>query len=148
MMNYWLSISGLKGSVTCTSWVTHLINNLGLLENTYVTFIDTPRQILGYTFFNKAYMLKKGKNRNTVMMYKSYTNEYELLDRTLGLYVVKNFIFGLQKLGPAVGRSTSARFIRNQNPRYQGKDTAPLEPAFTNYFGFDQAGPSQAHHPG
>jgi hypothetical protein len=41
--------------------VTRLVNNLGLLENANVTFIDTPRQILGYTFFNKAHMLKKGK---------------------------------------------------------------------------------------
>jgi hypothetical protein len=58
MMNYWLM---LKGSVTCTSWVTHLVNNLCLLENANVTFIDTPHRILGYTFFNKAHMLKKGK---------------------------------------------------------------------------------------
>jgi hypothetical protein len=96
----------------------------------------------------KAHMLKKEKNRNTVMMYKSYTNKYELPDQTLGLYVVENFIFELQKLGPAVGRNTSAYFIRNQNPRYQGEDTAPPELDFTNYFGFDQAGPSQVHHLG
>jgi hypothetical protein len=76
------------------------------------------------------------------MMYKSYTNKYELPDRTLGLYVVENFIFELQKPGPAVGRSTSARFTRNQNPRYQGEDTTPSEPAFPNYFRFDQRGPS------
>jgi hypothetical protein len=31
------------------------------------------------------------------MMYKSYTNEYELPDQTLGLYVVENFVFELQK---------------------------------------------------
>jgi hypothetical protein len=128
--------------------VTHLVNNLGLLENANITFIDTPRQILGYTFFNKAYMLKKEKNGNMVMMYKSYTNEYELPDRILSLYVVENFVFELQKLGPAVGKSTFARFTRNQNSRYQGEDTAPPKPAFTNYFGFVQAGPSQAHHPG
>jgi hypothetical protein len=53
MMNYWLM---LKGSVTCTSWVTHLVNNLCLLENANVTFIDTPHRILGYTFFNKAHI--------------------------------------------------------------------------------------------
>jgi hypothetical protein len=44
-----------------TSWVTCPINNLGLLDNANVTFIDTPHQILGYTFFNKAHMLKKRK---------------------------------------------------------------------------------------
>jgi hypothetical protein len=50
--------------------VTHLVNNLGLLENANVNFIDTPRQILGYTFFNKSHMLKKGKNGNTVDVQK------------------------------------------------------------------------------
>jgi hypothetical protein len=61
----------------------------------------------------KPICLKKGKNENTVMMYKSNTNEYELSNRTLGLYVVENFVFELQKPGPAIGRSTSARFTRN-----------------------------------
>jgi hypothetical protein len=35
---------------------------------------------------------------------------------------------------------------RSQNPRYQGEDATPSEPAITSYFGFDQLGPSYAHH--
>jgi hypothetical protein len=42
--------------------------------------------------------------------------------------MVKNFVFELYKLGLAIGKSTSAHFTRNQNPRYQGEDTAPPEP--------------------
>jgi hypothetical protein len=79
MMHHWLTIPGLKGSVTYTSWVT-LANGLGLLETANITYIDTPHRILGYVYFNKAHMLKKGKNGKTVMMYKDYTNEYELPD--------------------------------------------------------------------
>jgi hypothetical protein len=45
-----------------------------------------------------------------------------------------------------VRRSPSARITRNKNPRYQGEDATPLEPAFTSYFGFDRPGPSHAHH--
>jgi hypothetical protein len=86
------------------------------------------------------------RNRKIVMMYKGYTNEIELLDRSLGLYVVENFVLEFQKLGRQVGRSPSARMTRNQNPRYQGEDATPPEPAFTSYFGFDQPGPSHAHH--
>jgi hypothetical protein len=40
-------------------------------------------------------MLKRGKNGKNVMMYKDYTNKFEMLDRNLGLYVVDSFIFDL-----------------------------------------------------
>jgi hypothetical protein len=80
------------------------------------------------------------------MMYKGYTKEIELPDRTLGLYSVENFVFDLQKLGQAIGRSPSARITRNPNPRYQGEDAALPEPVFTSYFDFDRPGPSHAHH--
>jgi hypothetical protein len=52
------------------------------------------------------------------MMYKGYINEIELSDRTLGLYVMKNFVLELQKPGQGVGRSPSARMTTNQNLRY------------------------------
>jgi hypothetical protein len=80
------------------------------------------------------------------MMYKGYTNEIELLDRTLSPYVVENFVLELQKPGRGVGRSPSACMTMNPNPRYQGEDATPPEQAFTNYFGFDQPGPSHVHH--
>jgi hypothetical protein len=59
---------------------------------------------------------------------------------------MENFVLELQKLGRGVGRSPSARMTRNQNPRYKGEDATPPEQAFTSYFGFDQLGPSHAHH--
>jgi hypothetical protein len=58
----------------------------------------------------------------------------------------ENFVLELQKPGREVGRSPSARMTRNQNPRYQGEDTTPLELVFTSYFGFDQPRPSHVHH--
>jgi hypothetical protein len=95
MLHYWLSIPGLKGDVWCTSWVTHLAINLGLLANATITYITTPRWIIDYVYFNKAHMLKRGKNGKTVMMYKDNTNEFEMLDRNLGLYVMEFFVFDL-----------------------------------------------------
>jgi hypothetical protein len=86
------------------------------------------------------------RNRKIVMMYKGCINEIELPDRTLGLYVVENFVLELHKPGRGVGRSPSTRMTRNQNPRYQGEDATPPEPAFTTYFGFDQPGLSHVHH--
>jgi hypothetical protein len=69
MMTHWLEILGLTGDVWCTSWVTHLAKNLGLLANASITYIDIPRWIIDYNYFNKAHMLKKGKDKKIVMMY-------------------------------------------------------------------------------
>jgi hypothetical protein len=43
MMTHWLEIPRLMGDIWCTSWVTRLAKNLGLLENASITYIDTPR---------------------------------------------------------------------------------------------------------
>ena len=36
--------------------------NLGLLEIAYVTYIDVPRWLIDYDYFNHAHMLKKGRD--------------------------------------------------------------------------------------
>jgi hypothetical protein len=146
MVHYWLTIYGLKkGGVTCTSWVTCIANGLGLLDNANIAYITTPRQVIDYSFFHHAHILKI-RNRKIVMMYKWYINEIELLHWTLGLYGMENFVLELQKPGLGVERSPSTRMTRNQNPRYQGEDANPPEPVFTSYFGFDQPGSSHVHH--
>jgi hypothetical protein len=125
--------------------LTRLANGLGLLDNANIAYITMPRRVIDYSFFHHAHILKM-RNRKIVMMYKGYTNGIELPDRSLGLYVVENFVLELQKPGREVGRSPSACITRNQNPRYQGEDGTPPEPAFTIYFGFDQSGSSYARH--
>jgi hypothetical protein len=95
MMHYWLTIPRLKGDVWCSSWVTRLARNLGLLANATVTYITTPRWIVDYVYFNKSHMLKRGENGKTMMMYKDYMNDFELLDKNLGLYAVESLVFDL-----------------------------------------------------
>jgi hypothetical protein len=136
MMHYWLTIPRLKGDVWCTSWVTRLARNLGLLANDTITYITTPRWIIDYVYFNKAHRLKRGKDGKTMIMYKDYINEFEMLDQNLGLYVVEP------------RRSASTKFTHNSNSRYRDEDTASAGLAFTSYTGFDQAGPSMIHHLG
>ena len=69
-------------------WNPRIARNLGLLANTSITYIDSPRWIIDYGYFNHAHMLKKGKDGKIVMMYMDYINEFPLPDRNLGLYVV------------------------------------------------------------
>ena len=113
MMNHWLEIPGLKGDVGCTSLVTRIARNLGLLANASITYIDSPRWIIDYVYFNHAHMLKKGKDGKIVMMYMDYINEFPLPNWNLGLYVVDSFVFDLQKIEQAPRRSASTRITRN-----------------------------------
>ena len=80
MMNHWIEIPSLKGDVGCTSLVTRIAKNLGLLENASVTYIDVPRWLINYDYFNHAHMLKKGRDRKLVIMYEDYRTEFPLLD--------------------------------------------------------------------
>jgi hypothetical protein len=99
MVHYWLTIPELKrGAVTCTLWVTRIANGLGILDSAVIAYINTPCRIIDYSFFSQAHILRK-RNRKIIMMYKGYTNEIELPDRTLGLYSVENFALDLLKLG-------------------------------------------------
>jgi hypothetical protein len=41
MMTQWAEIPRLKGAIGCTSLVTRIAKNLGLLENACVTYINT-----------------------------------------------------------------------------------------------------------
>ena len=113
-MKKWKEIPDLKGDVGCTSLVTRIAKNLGLLENVFVAYIDDILHcLIDYESFNQAHMLKKGKNRNPIKMYMDYTNKIPLAGQTLGLYAVQSFVFDLQKKEVAPRWSASARLTRN-----------------------------------
>ena len=63
MMNQWNEVSYLKGDVGCTSLVTRIAQNLGLLKNASLSYIDDiDRWYIDYEYFVKAHMLKKNNN--------------------------------------------------------------------------------------
>ena len=86
MMKQWKEIPNLMGDVGCTSLVTRIAKNLGLLENASVAYIDDiPHWLINYEYFVQAHILKKKKDGKLVMMYMDYTNEILLPDQNLGL---------------------------------------------------------------
>ena len=76
MMTQWAKIPRLNEDIRCTSLVTRIARNLGLLANASITYIDSPWWIIDYGYFNHAHMLKKGKDGKIVMMYMDYINDY------------------------------------------------------------------------
>ena len=134
MMKQWKEIPELKGDVGCTSLVTHIAKNLGLLNNSSIAYIDDiPHCLIDYEYFNQAHIFKKGKNGKLVMMYMDYTNEIPLPNQNLGLYAVQSFVFDLQTKEAMPCWSASAGLTRNPQPRYHGNDSIPEGPTFTSY---------------
>ena len=93
MMNQWKEVFELKGDVGCTSLVTRIAQNLGLLKKASLSYIeDINRWYIHYEYFFKAHMLKKNNNGQLVMMYLGYTTEILLSDQNLSLYAVNSYL--------------------------------------------------------
>lgn len=73
MVDHWLTISDLVGDIECTSLVTRIANNLGLLTNASVTYLSELRGYIDYGYFSKAHMLRRKKNGDgTTQLYMTY----------------------------------------------------------------------------
>ena len=113
MMRHCLEVFSLTGDVECTSMVTRIAQNLGLLNNASLSYIDTERWYIDFEYFRQAHMPKKRNDGQLVMMYLGYTNEIPLPNQDLGLYDVNSFTFDLQVKEAAPHRSVSARLTHD-----------------------------------
>ena len=59
MMHQWLVVFTLTGDAKCTYLVTRTTQNLGLLNNALISFIDEERLYIDFEYFWQAHMLKK-----------------------------------------------------------------------------------------
>jgi hypothetical protein len=59
MMHQWLDVFTLTGDVECTSLVTWIAQNRGLLKNALISFIDEQCLYIDFEYFYQAQILKK-----------------------------------------------------------------------------------------
>ena len=59
MMRHYLEMFSLTGDVECTSRVTRIAQNLGLLNNASLSYIDTEHWYIDFEYFRQTHMLKK-----------------------------------------------------------------------------------------
>jgi hypothetical protein len=60
LVAHWQAIPSFTvGAVGCCSIVTRIVDQLNLLDGTYLTFIEEHRPIIGYDHFSQARMLKR-----------------------------------------------------------------------------------------
>jgi hypothetical protein len=145
MLNYWIIVPSMrKCNISFTSWITHIAAGLNLLQNATLTCILDIRRIIGYDFFFHAHMLKRS-NTKIIMIYKNFTNEYELPNRELGIYFVQTYTFLDSRA--IIGRCTSTCISgRTSRPNYTGADLTPLGTAYFHFIGFDEPGTSHEPH--
>jgi hypothetical protein len=51
LVEHWLSFPNLVGDISCTSLITRRVDDLGILGYATIISIDTPRKIIGYSYF-------------------------------------------------------------------------------------------------
>jgi len=95
MMHQWLEVFTLTGDVKCTSLVTRIAQNMGLLNNALISFIDEQRLYIDFEYFHQAQILKKREDGRIIIMYRGYTTEILLPNQNLCLYIVESFTFDL-----------------------------------------------------
>ena len=113
---HWLEVFNLTGDIECTSLVTRIAQNMGLLNNASVSYITEEHLYIDFKCFRQAHMLKKRNDGQLVMMYLGYTTEIPLPNRNLGLYIVNSFTFDLQVKEAAPRRSASTRLSHAPQP--------------------------------
>jgi len=79
MIDYWLGTFQRDEYVECTSLITRLARNMGLLDRDLINYIPIDRVTLDYDHFFQAHMMKLDQDDDTyIMTYRGCVNEIRL----------------------------------------------------------------------
>jgi hypothetical protein len=59
LVEHWLSFPNLVGDIRCTSLITRIADDLGILVDATIINIDTPREIISYDYFRQGRWVKR-----------------------------------------------------------------------------------------
>ena len=74
------------GPIECTSLVTRIISNMGILEGNLIRFIEDDRVLIDEFYLDQGHILKKGPNDSLVFFSLGYSNEIQLPNTEYHLY--------------------------------------------------------------
>jgi hypothetical protein len=117
LVEHWLSFPNLIGDVSCTSLITQIDNDLGILGDATIITIDTPFEIIGYDYFRQARWVKKIQEK---MHYIHNKSAIPLPNPGLGIHSVQSFLINEQ-----------AQLVQQQPPRTSARSSS------SNYAGAD-----------
>lgn len=140
LVEHWLSLPTLVGDISCTSLITRLASDLGLLgDNTTIIEINTPREILGYDHFRQGRWIKREREQ---YYYLFGGDAIPLPNPGLGVYAVQSFLLNMQAQPIYHHPSTSTRASTSH---YAGADHIPEGAAYQSYEGFVPQQPRRAY---
>ena len=119
----------MMGTIECTSFVTRIASNMGILDGNPVPFIEDPRALIDETYLVQGHTLKKGPDDSLVFFSLGYANEipfpnagYHLYNcRSLTMPLVPHEESRMHSLSGLPGRYTRSRTRREglQQPQPQ-----------------------------
>jgi hypothetical protein len=93
LVEYWLSFPDLVGDISCTSLITRIADDLGILGDATIIDIDTPREIIDYDYFRQGRWVKRIQEK---LHYIHNKNAILLPNPRLGIYSVQSFLINEQ----------------------------------------------------
>jgi hypothetical protein len=93
LVEHWLSFPNLVGDVSCTSLITQIADDVGILGDATIISIDTPREIISYGYFHQGRWVNKIQEK---LHYIHNKSALPLPNPRLGIYFVQYFLINEQ----------------------------------------------------
>ena len=85
MVKQWLTNFRMTGAIECTSLVTRIASNMGILDGN-IPFIEGPRALIDEAYLVQGHTLKKGPDDSLIFFSLGYANETPLPNAGYHLY--------------------------------------------------------------
>jgi hypothetical protein len=136
LVEHWLSFPNLVADVSCTSLITRIANDLGILGDATIISIDTPREITGYDYFRQGRWVKRIQEK---LHYIHNKNTIPSPNPRLGS--VQSFLINQQ--AQPVQQQPPRTSARASLSNYTGADPLPEDAAYRSY---ENIGPTYPRH--
>jgi hypothetical protein len=143
LVEHWLSFSNLVGDVSCTSLITRIADDLGILGDATIISIDTPREIIDYDYFRQGRWVKKNQEK---LHYIHNKSAISLPNPGLGIYSVQSFLINEQ--AQPVQQQPPRSLARASSSNYARADPLSEDTAYRSYENFMTTYPRRAYQGG
>ena len=122
MVKQWLTNFRMMGPIECTSLVTRIVSNMGILEGNLIRFIEDDRVLISVFYLVQGHILKKSPNDSLVFFSLGYSNQIQLPNAEYHLYNCRSLTTPLipqevarrQSVSSLPGRITRSRARREE----------------------------------
>jgi hypothetical protein len=143
LVEHWLSFPNIIGDISCTSLITWIIDDLGILGDATIINIDTPREIIGYDYFRQGRWVKRIQEK---LHHIHNKNAIPLPNPRLGIYSVQSFLINEQ--AQPVQQQPPGTSARASLSNYAGADPLPQDVAYRSYENSVPTYPRRAYQAG